>query len=405
MIATGFDLSAFIREKVTGRAQPLTAADMTRHGETLRQRIEHKSALVLGGAGTIGSHFIKTLLKFNPARLYVVDTNENALTELVRDLRSAANLTLPAELITYPFDFGQPVFEKMLRSKGPFDIVANFAAHKHVRSEKDAFAIEAMLENNVFKTRNLLQQLSARPPERFFCVSTDKAAEPVNVMGASKRLMEQILMAYAERIPVVTARFANVAFSNGSLPAGFLARLSKGQPLSAPLDVRRYFVSPEEAGQICLLACMLGESGDILFPKLDVLSDQRSFTDIACDLLRAIGLEARVCGSEQEARERAANPEPGQYPVYFFRSDTDGEKMEEQFWSAPETPDWSRFEALGVVRYAQKPSAGDIENCLAELQGLFRQDYPDKARIIALLERHVSGFKHRASGLNLDAKM
>ena len=405
MIPIGFDLARFIREKVTGRPQPLTAPDMARYQKMLRERIEGKSALALGGAGTIGSHFIKALLPFRPARLYVVDTNENALAELVRDLRSATNLPLPVELITYPFDFGQPVFEKMLRTKGPFEIVANFAAHKHVRSEKDAFAIEAMLENNVLKTRNLLQQLSIRPPERFFCVSTDKAAEPVNVMGASKRLMEQILMAYAERIPVVTARFANVAFSNGSLPAGFLARLSKGQPLSAPSDVRRYFVSPEEAGQICLLACMLGQSGDILFPKLDALRDQHSFADMARDLLSEHGLEAWECASEQEAKERAANPEPGRYPVFFFRSDTDGEKIEEQFWAPAETPDWNRFHALGVVRYAPSPSIGEIENCIAELQGLFRQDTPDKAKIIALLERHVRGFRHRSAGLNLDAKM
>lgn len=237
------EYSDFIKEYITKRKTSLFASDIERYRGQLTAKIQGKSILVIGGAGTIGSSFIKAILNFHPSKLIVVDINENGLTELTRDLRSSPNQFIPTDFITYPISFGDPVFEKMFISQGPFHIVANFAAHKHVRSEKDFFSIEAMLENNVFKAKAFLDLLLRYKPEYFFCVSTDKAANPVNVMGASKKLMEQVIMAYSSEIQITTARFANVAFSNGSLLAGYIERLIKKQPISCPSDVKRFFVS------------------------------------------------------------------------------------------------------------------------------------------------------------------
>jgi FlaA1/EpsC-like NDP-sugar epimerase len=260
-----FNVEQFIAEKITGRKESLLAGDLRDNRQLLKEKIQGRSVLVVGGAGTIGSSYIRAMLPFKPARLVVVDINENGLTELVRDCRSRNDLQLPADFKSYPVNFGDRVFEKIFKKEGPFDIVANFAAHKHVRSEKDIYSIEAMIENNVIRAKRFLDQLLSTPPSHFFCVSTDKAANPVNIMGASKKLMEEVILAYADEIKISTARFANVAFSNGSLLAGFIERVMKQQPLSCPADVKRYFVSPRESGEICLLACMLGKSGEIFF--------------------------------------------------------------------------------------------------------------------------------------------
>ena len=269
MVMLDFDLERFIRERVTRRERSLLADDLMRHAAQLHAQLDGGRVLVIGGAGSIGSYYIKAMLRFEIAKLVVVDINENGLTELVRDLRSGGAARVPQEFITYPVNFDDRVFERIFRTHGPFDVVANFAAHKHVRSEKDIFSIEAMLENNVLRAGRLLKLLEHQPPRHFFCVSTDKAANPVSIMGASKKLMEDLVLAYAEKLPAKTARFANVAFSNGSLPHGFLERLSRGQPWSCPLGIRRFFVSPMESGELCLLASVIGESGDIVFPKLD----------------------------------------------------------------------------------------------------------------------------------------
>jgi len=408
------DLPIFISQHVTRRSEPLFKPDLERFNAELAASIDGRSVLVIGGAGTIGASFIKAILKFHPARLFVADINENSLTELVRDLRSSLGYNIPPVFLTYPVDFGDAVFEKILRREGPFEIVANFAAHKHVRSEKDHYSIEAMLTNNVFKAKHLLDLLAANKPERFFCVSTDKAAKPANVMGASKKLMEQVLLSYASEIPVTTARFANVAFSNGSLLAGFLERIMKRQPLSAPNDVQRYFVSPEESGQLCLLACVLGKSGEVFFPKLDALHDLRRFSDICTALLETLGFQADICGSEQEAREKATliTADSKFWPVFYFASDTSGEKACEHFFTEKETLDLERFAAIGVV----KPSAGTIEGLtssqalnisqmLLELKSILAEKEVNKAELVAVLQRLVPDFQHIETGKGLDSKM
>lgn len=406
MSLTTFDLDSFIARHVTGRDESLFAADLAAHDSELRSAIAGKSVLVIGGAGTIGSSFIRALLPFAPSRLVVVDLSENGLTELTRDLRSTHGQFVPDDFTTYPISFGDDVFERMFRAEGPFDIVAHFAAHKHVRSEKDRYSIEAMVENNVVSTARLLDLLAELPPEHFFCVSTDKAANPANVMGASKKLMEEAVLAYAATLPAVTARFANVAFSNGSLPAGFLERIAKGQPLSAPSDVRRYFVSPAESGQLCLLACITGEPADIFFPRLEE-PKMLTFSTIADALLRDLGYEPHVCASEDEARERAASRshDDPTWPVYYFESDTSGEKSFEEFYTDTETVDLSRFEALGVVKGQASQDVPAIRSLVTELRELFAQPTLAKGAIVDALTRLVPTFHHVETGKSLDQKM
>lgn len=400
------NLEAFIAEHVTGRDTSLFAEDLATYDTELASRINGRAALVIGGAGTIGASFIRALLHFRPSKLYVVDINENGLTELTRDLRSSTDMNVPDDYKTYPINFGDPVFSKLLDQAGPFEIVANFAAHKHVRSEKDPFSIEAMIENNVLRAKHLLELLATHPPERFFCVSTDKAANPVNIMGATKKLMEEVILSYSQEIPITTARFANVAFSNGSLPEGFLARLQRRQPLSAPEGIRRYFVSPQESGQLCLLACILGESGDIFFPKLGAES-MITFTEIGDALLRAHGFEPLRCDSEAEARELAAKltDESTAYPVRYEPADTSGEKSFEEFFTDTEELDLERFAKLGVIRNAPRRTLAEIDEMFAALDGLFDHGPVDKADIVAALGRFIPNFEHIETGRSLDQKM
>lgn len=260
------NIEQFISSHITFREESFFEQDLANAGDELYSAINNKSVLVIGGGGTIGSSFIRELLRFKPAKLFVVDLSENYLTELTRDLRSTYGLIVPGDYKTYPINFDDPIFYRILAEAGPFDIVANFAAHKHVRSEKDHYSVTALLQNNIIKAVKLLETLAKSPPEHFFCVSTDKAANPVNIMGASKKIMEEVILSYSDRFNITTARFANVAFSNGSLLAGYLDRMMKQQPLSCPSDIRRFFVSPKESGQICLLACVLGKTGNIFFP-------------------------------------------------------------------------------------------------------------------------------------------
>jgi len=400
-----FNLNSFIKKHVTERPDSLLQKDLDKYHDTLAERIDNKSVLVIGGAGTIGSSYIKALLHFKPKKLYVVDISENGLAELVRDLRSSSIYNVPEDLKLYPINFSDKVFDKILKNEGPFDIVANFAAHKHVRSEKDQYSVEAMVENNVLKAKKLLEQLSRNPPERFFCVSTDKAANPVNVMGASKKLMEEVILAYSNQMHITTARFANVAFSNGSLPFAFLRRMEKEQPLSAPTDVVRYFVSPEESGQICLLACILGESGDIFFPELSQ-KDMKTFSFIGERLLEEKGFKVVFKDTETEAKSfMEEHRAPNEYGVYFFPTNTSGEKPFEEFYTEKEELDRETFFNLGVIKNAPKKSLSDIDNLFERLNHLFENEEITKEKIVQVLSDIIPNFKHIETGKNLDQKM
>ena len=401
-----FNLKNFISEYVIKRPHSMFTDDIEDNREALTDKIEGKTVLVIGGAGSIGSSFIKAILPFRPQALVVVDTNENALAELTRDLRSTKGMYVPEDYVTYPMDFSSPVFQKMFKSRGGFQIVGNFSAHKHVRSEKDIYSVEALLQNNVLHAKGLLDLLEQYPPEEYFCVSTDKAANPVNIMGASKRIMEDLIFSYSDKFPVKTARFANVAFSNGSLPAGFLERISKHQPLSAPSDVKRYFVSPEESGQICMLSCILGENRAIFFPKLEE-AQMMTFDSIATALLKEHGYEALQCNSDEEAIQKATEFKAGDrsYPVHYSVSNTSGEKAFEEFVTDTETADMNRFRSLGVITDKPIPDREKLKALLKDLSDLFEKDETTKEEVVAVMKDYLPNFEHIETGKSLDSKM
>lgn len=400
------NLSSFIAEHVTKREKSMFLSDIGKNHSLLNEKIKGKSILVIGGAGSIGSSFIKAILPYKPVALVVVDTNENALAELTRDLRSTKGMYIPEDYVPYPMDFASSTFQKMFVKRKGFEIVANFSAHKHVRSEKDIYSIEALIRNNVLHAKKLLDLLAQYPPEEYFCVSTDKAANPVNIMGASKRIMEDVIFSYSDRFPVKTARFANVAFSNGSLPDGFLARIAKQQPLSAPFDVKRYFVSPEESGQICMLSCILGENREIFFPKLKE-AQMMTFDAIGTELLREYGYETLLCHSDKEAIEKAEELKNGkrQYPVHYSVSNTSGEKAYEEFYTDEEEVDLERFASLGVVTGKEIPDYGRIEELFRNLYTAFEKDEPVKEEIVEIIQAYLPNFEHMETGKSLDNKM
>ena len=408
-----FDLAVFINEYVTKRPGSMFESDIKSNNDSLLSAIQDKSVLVIGGAGSIGSSFIRAILPFKPAELVIVDTNENALTELTRSLRSSHILSsfVPDIYLPYPMDYSSVTFCRMFRqhkrssgAKG-FDIVANFSAHKHVRSEKDIYSVEALIRNNVIHAKALLDLLEMNPPETYFCVSTDKAANPVNIMGASKRIMEDLIFSYSDAFPVKTARFANVAFSNGSLPAGFLDRINQRQPLSAPSDVKRYFVSPIESGQICMLSAVLGSNRNIFFPKLEE-AQMTTFDRIAEDLLTSMGYEIDYCDSDEEAIGKAVNLKDGEpYPVHFSASDTSGEKAFEEFYVEGEAVDMERFKSLGVITDKSIPSRADVSRLITTLDEAFESENCKKADIVKIISTYLPNFEHIETGKSLDGKM
>ena len=408
-----FNLDKFISDSVTFRPISMFAPDIEANKEKLTEEIKGKKVCVIGGAGSIGSSFIKAVLRFEPKSVVVVDLNENGLAELVRDVRSTNGLYVPNEFRCYTLNFADPIFERIFREEKGFDIVANFSAHKHVRSEKDRYSVQALIENNDIKAKKLMDLLKVYPPKHFFCVSTDKAANPVNIMGASKRIMEDLVMAYNKYFKVTTARFANVAFSNGSLPDGWIHRLQKKQPLAAPSDVKRYFVSPEESGQICMLACILGKGGEVFFPKLG--EDQMlTFSSICDKFVTANGLEKKECISDDEAKKEAAAIDSSlftlhsslvKYPVRYFTSDTTGEKAYEEFYVPGEKIDMQRFQALGVVEQTTRHEMDEVNGFFDKLEGIFKKENFTKAQVVDAIKEFIPNFEHEEKGKNLDQKM
>jgi FlaA1/EpsC-like NDP-sugar epimerase len=387
------------------RETSLFNADCASHADMVSARVQGRRILVVGGAGSIGSATTAQLARFSPAQLHIVDTDENGLTELVRDLRSQGIVSGRTELRTTPLDAGSPTMRRLLQDNGGYDVVLNFAAVKHVRSEKDLLSLLRMLDVNLRITRRLLENVSGTA-ERYFAVSTDKAANPVNLMGASKRAMEHLVLDEDFDVEVTSARFANVAFSQGSLLDGWLRRLAKRQPWAVPAGARRFFVTLEEAGQLCLLAATAAPSGRVIIPDLDPATELRDLVEVAQDVLGVLGLRPDFHDDEDSARQAAQSPAPGTWPVLVTRLDTAGEKDYEEFVAPGDVIHDAGFLALKALTV---PAADKslLRTTLEEVEALLADPgHPvDVAAITALIARVVPELAHRASTLTLDARM
>lgn len=389
-----------------GRNNPLLDQDIAEHGHSLRAAVSKSKFLVLGGAGSIGAAVVKEIVKRKPKAIDVVDINENGLAELVRDLRSSFS-SIGSEFRTFAIDIGSPEFEAFFKHSLSYEYVLNLSALKHVRSEKDPYTLMRMIEVNIFNTNQTMLQAIERGVEKYFCVSTDKASNPVNMMGASKRIMEMYLLRNSNHINVSTARFANVAFSDGSLLHSFDRRIEKQQPLVAPLDVKRYFVTGQEAGELCLMSCILGWNRDIFFPKLDENIHLTRLSDILERYLNAIGYEPHYCKSEDEARFMAKDigSEKKVWPCLLTSSDTTGEKFVEEFFTEHETLDLVRFSGLGVIKNDATCNGSLIDLFEKTISQLKKRGNWSKDEIVSLFHEVVPGFNHIEKGKSLDGKM
>ncbi|MDQ3058652.1 MAG: UDP-N-acetylglucosamine 4,6-dehydratase [Pseudomonadota bacterium] len=391
--------------ELIGRDRPLFDTDVSRHEQHLSSLVAGGRFLVIGGAGSIGQAVTREIFKRSPKVLHVVDISENNMVELVRDIRSTLGY-IEGDFRTFAIDCGGREFEALMHASGGYDYVLNLSALKHVRSEKDPFTLMRLIEVNVLNTVKTMELARVHGARKYFCVSTDKAANPVNMMGASKRIMEMFLMRASEGLPLSTARFANVAFSDGSLLHGFNQRFTKRQPISAPNDVRRYFVTPQESGELCLTSCLLGENRDIFFPKLSEHLHLTTFSDIAVRYLNALGYEPHECASEDEARDRASELiAQKKWPCYFFSSDTTGEKDFEEFFTDRETLDMARFDTIGVIQNAPGFDLARLQHFEATLTAIKAQPTWEKAEIVDLFNYMIPDFAHKETGKYLDARM
>lgn len=387
------------------RNKALFEEDIARHNDDLASIIEKHSFLVLGGAGTIGQAVVKEIFKRNPKKLHVVDISENNLTELVRDLRSSIGY-IDGEFKTLALDIGSKIYDAFIEQDGAYDYVLNLSALKHVRSEKDPFTLMRMIDVNIFNTEKTIVQAIKKGTKKYFCVSTDKAANPVNMMGGSKRIMEKFLMRRSEEIEISTARFANVAFSDGSLLHSFNQRILKKQPLVAPNDVKRYFVTPEESGQLCLMSCIYGESRDIFFPKLSEELDLIKFSDIAIKYLEHLGYEPKICSSENEARKSIRDLVfHKKWPCYFHISDTTGEKDYEEFYTDAEILDMDSFVKLGVIKNNSNFDESKLNAFTSQIESLKNKGSWTKKEIVNLFFEMLPEFEYEDKGKFLDSKM
>jgi len=391
--------------ELIGRTAPLFGPDIAKNANTISETISSSKFLVIGGAGSIGSAVTREIFIRNPKILHVVDISENNMVELVRDLRSSIGY-INGEFATVAIDAGSDIFEAFMTSGPGYDYVLNLSALKHVRSERDPFTLMRMVDVNIFNTDKTMKQAKAGGAKKYFCVSTDKAANPVNMMGASKRIMEMFLARRSHDIVVSTARFANVAFSDGSLLYGFKKRIEKQQPISAPNDVRRYFITPKEAGELCLLSCLLGENRDLFFPKLDPGLNLITFSEIAERYLFKLGYEAVHCESEEEARAKVGELKPLQkWPVYFFESDTTGEKDFEEFYTENEKIDLSRFDSIGIILNAATRNTQNVDEFEEEIHRMRERKCWMREDLVELFNRTIPEFHHLETGKFLDGKM
>jgi len=391
--------------QLIGRKKELFRTDIKANETELSSIVSSSSFLVLGGAGSIGQAVTKEIFKRNPKKLHVVDISENNMVELVRDIRSSFGY-IDGEFATFALDIGSLEYDAFIKQDGKYDFVLNLSALKHVRSEKDPFTLMRMIETNIFNTDKTLQQSIENGSNKYFCVSTDKAANPVNMMGASKRIMEMFVHRKSQNINVSMARFANVAFSDGSLLHGFNQRLEKNQPIVAPNDIKRYFVTPQESGELCLMSCIFGENRDIFFPKLSEDLHLISFADIAVKYLNEKGYEPYLCKDEDEARELAKTlPSEGKWPCLFTQSDTTGEKDFEEFFTQNETLDMEKFENLGVIKNEANFNESLLNEFASEIRMYKENEKWSKDQIVKLFFKMLPDFAHKETGKYLDGKM
>jgi FlaA1/EpsC-like NDP-sugar epimerase len=387
------------------RSELLFSEDMNCHSRYLTDAVSNSTFLVLGAAGSIGQAVTKEIFKRKPKKLHAVDINENNLTELVRDIRSSFGYC-DVDFRTFALDIGSVEYDAFIESDGKYDYVLNLTALKHVRSEEDPFTLMRMIDVNIFNTDKTIKQSIDNGTKKYFCVSTDKAANPINMMGASKRIMEMFLMRRSLDINVSTARFANVAFSDGSLLHGFNQRIEKIQPIAAPNDIRRYFVTPQESGELCLMSCIFGENRDIFFPKLTKALHLISFSDIAVKYLKNNGFEPYLCETEDEARKLIKTlPEQGKWPCLFTKSNTTGEKNFEEFYTDKEILDMDRFKNLGIIK--NSPEFDDeklnyFENSMNNLKSSLSWTKP---QILEQFFNLIPEFSYKDVGKYLDGKM
>ncbi len=388
-----------------GRVKPLLTNDIATFDNELKDLVQNNRFLVIGGAGSIGQAVTKEIFKRHPKKLHVVDISENNLVELVRDIRSSLGY-IDGDFRTFALDIASPIYDAFIKADGAYDYVLNLSALKHVRSEKDPFTLMRMIEVNILNTLKTIQQAKDKGVKKYFCVSTDKAANPVNMMGASKRIMELFLMRESKTMPISTARFANVAFSDGSLLHGFNQRIQKRQPIVAPNDIKRYFVTPQESGELCLMSCLLGENKDIFFPKLSEELHLITFAEIAVKYLKELGFEAHECSSEEEARTLIKTlPQEGKWPCFFTNSDTTGEKDFEEFFMDGEVLDMSRFQNLGIVKSSLSYEDENLDHFLQKISQMMAEQKWEKSEIVDLFHQMIPDFNHKETGKYLDAKM
>jgi FlaA1/EpsC-like NDP-sugar epimerase len=391
--------------KLIGRTAPLFEEDITSKSKQIEDRVSSSSFLVLGGAGSIGQAVVKEIFKRNPIKLHVVDISENNLAELVRDIRSSFGY-IKGDFQTFALDIGSSTYDSFIDNDGEFDYVLNLSALKHVRSEKDPFTLMRMIEVNILNTIKTINQAIQKGSKKYFCVSTDKAANPVNMMGASKRIMEKFILRESQKIDISTARFANVAFSDGSLLHSFKQRIDKQQPIVAPTDVKRYFVTPEESGQLCLMSCLFGETRDIFFPKLSEELDLIKFSSIAKKFLNHQGYEVHYCNSEKEAREAVSESiAHKKWPCFFTVSDTTGEKSFEEFYMPNEHLDLNTFEKLGIVKSKTAYDEDKLNHFLSTIETLQTNNSWTKEEIVLLFFEMLPELDYEDKGKYLDSKM
>jgi FlaA1/EpsC-like NDP-sugar epimerase len=391
--------------ELIGRKEELFTFDISSKEEELKREVNKSRFLVLGGAGSIGQAVVKEIFKRNPQKLHVVDISENNMVELVRDIRSTYGY-ISGEFKTFSIDIGSFEYDAFINADGNYDYVLNLSAIKHVRSERDPYTLMRMIDVNIFNTVKTIQQSTLKGVKKYFCVSSDKAANPVNMMGASKRIMELYLLKESQNISISTARFANVAFSDGSLLYGFNQRLHKKQPIVAPNDIKRYFVIPKEAGELCLMSCIFGENRDIFFPKLSESLHLISFSDIAVKYLDRLGYEPFICDSEKEARDFFLNNNDNtKWPCLFTPSDTSGEKDFEEFYSKEEIIDTESYHSIGAIKNNLKIDQNNFKHFESQIAKIKSSQFWNKQQLVSLFKMMLPNFKHIEKDKYLDDKM